>query len=374
MFVTESFNVMLDDLLNRIGEKLQISDTDHQMAETRYHAIGDWLSAEGSSLAIYDPSIYSQGSLRIGTTVKPRAQEEFDLDLVCQIHADPQMFPNPVELLNRVEGRLREHGTYKNMLERKNRCVRINYANEFHMDILPACPDRFSGGTCLVVPDRDARNWKPSNPKGYAAWFENIAERPVSTASFKEIEPLPEQEALHLKATLKRAVQLIKRWRDIHYANEPELAPISIVLTTLAAQHYGGERSVNDALAVILRGIITNLPSNGRLVVCNPSNPKEDLSERWDTCPENYRAFVSGIVDFERQWIDVNEMRGTQLIERLKQLFGVNVTERAVKDQADFVERQRRGNGLGIHRTTGGIIGVTSPSSVSIRPNTFYGR
>lgn len=373
MFITESFDLMVDDLLHRIGEKLQLSATDHQTAETRYQAIGNWLSAEDSSLSVYDPQIYPQGSLRIGTTVKPRAQEEFDLDLVCKIQVDPQVFPNPIDLLNRVEARLQEHGTYKDMLERKNRCVRINYANEFHLDILPACPDRYAGGTCVVVPDREARSWKPSNPKGYAAWFEGIADR--SAISFrKEIEPLPEQEALLAKAPLKRAVQLIKRWRDVYYEDNPELAPISIVLTTLAAKHYGQEPSAGDAVTSILRGIVASIPSYGRLEVCNPSNPREDLSERWDECPENYRAFVSGIVEFERQWREVNDLRGAQLTDRLKQLFGVAPTESAIKDQADFIERQRRGNGLGIHSATGIIVSSNSPSSVSVRPNTFYGQ
>jgi hypothetical protein len=40
------------------------------------------------------------------------------------------------------------------------------------MDILPAIPDPSRGGTALLVPDHDAQSWKPSNPKGYAAWFD----------------------------------------------------------------------------------------------------------------------------------------------------------------------------------------------------------
>ena len=57
------------------------------------------------------------------------------------------------------------------MIELKNRCVRVSYATEFHLDILPACPDRYAGGTCVVVPDRKVQHWKASNPKGFAQWF-----------------------------------------------------------------------------------------------------------------------------------------------------------------------------------------------------------
>lgn len=169
MFFTESFNFQLDDLLERICVKLQITPTQHELAEERYNAIGSWLEVPGTPLAAAKPIIYSQGSLRIGTTVRPLAHEEYDLDLVCQLQIDLQRVKNPVVLLDAVEQRLKQHDTYKNMLERKNRCIRVKYANEFHLDILPACPDLTSGNGCVMVPDREAKEWKASNPKGYAA-------------------------------------------------------------------------------------------------------------------------------------------------------------------------------------------------------------
>ncbi len=42
MLITESFHAQLDDLLERIGIKLQLSPTQHQLAEDRYMAIADW--------------------------------------------------------------------------------------------------------------------------------------------------------------------------------------------------------------------------------------------------------------------------------------------------------------------------------------------
>jgi hypothetical protein len=217
MLLTQSFSYQFDDLLTRICSKLQISPTQHQLAETRYHAIGEWLSADGSRLAKYNPQIYAQGSLRIGTTVKPLFAQEYDLDLVCEIHVDPLLFPNPVELLNLVEGRLREHQIYNEMIERKNRCIRINYAGDFHLDILPACPDTASGATCVVVPDREARCWKHSNPKGFASWFDATAAE-VRPEFKRFAEPLPEQVAAEDMVVLKLVVQLLKR--DVHYYQE----------------------------------------------------------------------------------------------------------------------------------------------------------
>src|SRR2546421_3670556 len=174
MVVAISPMTQLDDLLDRIGIKLQLSPTAYDLTVVRYGAIADWLRAEGSPLAEYELEIYPQGSLRIDTTVKLRGRKEFDLDFVCEFRVDPSVFRDPIKLLDMIEARLRAHGTYKHMVERKNRCIRIMYANEFYMDILPACPSPsicLYGEHCVVVPDCAADDLKPSNPKGYALWY-----------------------------------------------------------------------------------------------------------------------------------------------------------------------------------------------------------
>ena len=372
MFITESFTLQLDDLLQRICIELQIPPSQHSQAEDRYITIGRWLSADGSALADYDPIIYPQGSLRIGTTVKPLARQEFDLDLVCELRADWRLFKPAVKLLNMVEARLKEHEIYRKMYERKNRCIRLCYANDFHLDILPACPDKLSGGTCLVVPDREANDWKPSNPKGYAGWFEAKAVYTVPT--FKQaIEPLPDHEEVYEKPPLKRVVQLLKRWRDIAYARTPELAPISIVLTTLAASHYRQQDSVYSALVQIVDGIIASIPATGRLKVCNPSNEKEDLSERWDDS-KMYQAFVVGIVDLRKQLLLLGQQKNMiDGAEILQQLFGKEFIEKAFTKQAKAIEGARSVHRLAVAKSTGTIISVVTPNSTPIRQNTFYG-
>ena len=105
--------------------------------------------------------------------------------------------------------------------------------------------------------------------------------------------PYPTTNQLTEKTALQLAVQLVKRWRDIYFASTPDLAPISIVLTTLAGQHYAGEPSPMEALSRVVSSILGALPPFGRLYVLNPMNPLEDLSEKWDDDPRRYPAFVS---------------------------------------------------------------------------------
>ena len=371
MIVTESFDLQLSDLLNRVGIKLQITPTQHELAELRYLEIGKWLSAPGNPLAQYAPQIYPQGSLRIGTTALPPGRRKYDLDFVLGMDWDWKHVSNPVLLLDRLEARLREHGTYSAMVERKNRCIRIQYANQFHLDIVPACPDILSGGTCVVVPDRAAHAWIPSNPKGYADWFEGRSKVSVFEMAEK-IEPLPDWEPHQSKSPLCRTVQLLKRWRDIRYARTPDLAPISIVLTTLAGHYYGGEELVDQALERIVDHIVAALPSVGRLIVLNPRNPKEDLSERWKNLAM-YQAFVSGIRELQTTLAQLrreHNMTKVQIV--LQNLFGEELAKTVLMEQAKAIDTFRTGKRLGVTRGSGTLAGI-SVLSVPVKKNTFYG-
>lgn len=376
-YFTDSFQSQLDDLLHRICIKLQISKSQYESAETHYKAVANWLEKGNNLLSGADVDIYPQGSLRLGTTVRPLASQEYDLDLVCEIDLD-WCRTDPLKVLGAVEKRLRENKSYAKMIERKNRCIRLTYAQQFHMDILPACPaDPLEEDGNLKVPDRRAQSWKDSNPKGYAEWFE---ERSIPLGSLvvkAEVEPLPDQESVEQKPPLKRVVQLIKRHRDIYFESKPDLAPISVVLTTLAGMNYGGEASVNESMLHVLQGILGSIRSaRGRLKVLNPTNPAEDLSERWDSVGTLYPAFVDFIDTFHSRWRKINELRGLELADRLKQMFGEAVTTEAIEEQVKAIEKARQAGMLRITTGSSGVgvlTGAKGSHALPVKDNTFYG-
>lgn len=369
------FDVQLDDLLQRICEKLQISYTQQEQAEDRYEAVGAWLSDDSSLLAAATPRIYPQGSLLIGTTVKPQAKQEYDVDLVCELNLDWEQH-DPVQILNVIELRLREKKQYEALVERMNRCIRLSYANEFHMDILPACPDCRKNHGCVKVPDRKAGDWKDSNPKGYAEWFEERSRQYFAVLEKAAIEPLPEPEPASRKSPLKRSVQLIKRHRDIYFKDSPELAPLSIILTTLAAWCYRGQASVNDSLSLILQEIVRGIPDDTeRLIVRNPTNHDEDFSEKWDQNPDLYESFVEWVRAFHVIWRKVNGTKGIHNVSKiLKEMFGETVTNIALKEQAEFMEKSRKADSLRLMAATGTLTTMSSPVSIPVKRNTFHGQ
>ncbi|MCU0548430.1 MAG: nucleotidyltransferase [Leptolyngbya sp. Prado105] len=369
------FLTALDKLLQIICQKLQLTKTQYRLAEEHYRAVGRWLEQEGSILAPYRPIIYPQGSLPMGTTNKPLSREEYDLDFVCELLIDWRR-TNPIDLLSKVEFRLREHDDYRSRIERKNRCVSLKYAHDFHLDIVAACSNSALGEGQIRVPDRELKSWRDSNSKQYIAWFDRIAETyAVSARCLDHAEPLPQQESLEEKAPLRCAIQLMKRCRDLTFTGEKSgLAPASILLSTLCAECYQGQESVSEAIFGILQGICYRIANTkGRLQVWNQANQVlEDLGERWDRNPCAYQEFVIWIGEFSRLWEQLMNTRGHAAIAGiLAILFEENLTQAAMRDSANWVDQGRLAGQLGMVPKTGAL--TNRPCPIVVPKNTFYG-
>lgn len=369
-FVVPAASPALDELLALICDELQITAARHKDAEDRYHKIAEWLDAEDSPLRRFSPTIYPQGSMAIGTTVKPVGRIEHDLDMVCEFRADLSFLKDAMFVLNSLEARLKAHHQYKLMLKRKKRCVTVEYANEFHLDILPAKPDAAAGAECVVVPDRKLECWMPSNPRGFAQWFLGRAALRIGYATDKAAAaaaPIPSQERTENKAVLKLAVQLWKRWRDVRYGTSSQ-APRSIILTTLAGLHYGGEQSVVEALILILARVSASIPTTGRLVVQNPMNRDEDFSESWNDA-STYRAFLDGLRELQDQLLALLPLRGPELAKALERLFG-DYVKPAYDKHTERISAARQNHTLKV-----GALGAltTSAAGIAVKPNTFFG-
>jgi len=369
----------LDFLLFDVSDTLQLSPTQHQKAEDRYHSIAKVIGAANSPFRFWGSNIYSQGSMRLRTTVKP-LENPHDLDLVCEFDVS-SIDVNPMLLLDDMFALFNDHGVYGGMVTKKNRCVRIEYKDEFWLDILPACRDDHNGGTCIQVPDRDFRHWKPSNPIAYADWFKNASRRIIVKFSDSRrelviaeatVEPLPALQATEEKTILQLVVQLLKRWREIHYANS-DYPPISIVLTTLAADLYTGQQSISTALLEVLDGMVARLDAahaqGKRLAVPNPVHREEDFSERWDSCPEGYLAFNDGIRMFAEAWREVCKTQGNPG-KLAKGLFG-QVIDEAILRETRMMQADRSNSLLGI-APTGRIVSAAAAVAPMIR-NTNHG-
>jgi len=187
---------VLDDLA---GE-LDISASDYKRAVESYTAVGNWLEdgyREAYPTSTAEPKIYPQGSMRLGTVVRPikkGRKADFDVDLVCELQTKKAVV-SPSSVKKQVGDRMKANGTYEKLAKEGKRCWTLEYAHKdgigFHMDILPCVPDpdkgirifvehmrnpdadiQFTGTTAAITHrEEDRYEWRSSNPKGYAEWF-----------------------------------------------------------------------------------------------------------------------------------------------------------------------------------------------------------
>lgn len=331
---------LLDDLVSQV----EVPESAYTKAEERYHSLGEWLCSKEAESHEYEPSVFPQGSFRLGTAIKPLNEaEEYDLDIACElmtgIDQESHSQKEVKDLVGRDIKRYKEKYGIQKPIEEKHRCWCMEYSDKvnFHMDIVPCIPDgdsaksrlveamtitgiqltaasNLSSSAILITDDRheDYRDkpsfWQMSNPEGYAKWFESRMELTkgegrgmVCEAS---VEPLP---VFQRKKTLQKVVQLLKRHRDNMFKDNPDSKPISIIITTIAGASYDGSQDLIDAIPPVLSGLQQVAASNVDSIP-NPVNPDENFADKWtrEDCAnlhlkENFKTWVRQVsVDFSQ--------------------------------------------------------------------------
>lgn len=375
-------------VLDEMMGELEITPSQRELAQRRYEAAGAWLAESGNTL-LRNLFIYLQGSTALGTTVKPIGSNEHDVDLVA--HRPSYASIEPAELKKVIGDRLRENGHYAPLLEEMPRCWRLVYANEFHMDITPAIPNPASGNGGELVPDKAMRCWKASNPKGYRQEFERRAAiKPQirlrklqfdSTRADGNVESYP--QATGFKGILRRIVQIAKRHRDIQFlGQETCLAPISVIITTLAAwaYEYCVTRNVYDSELDLACDVIRHMPSfiEERLVaghrqwfIWNDTTEGENFAEKWNSDPRRAEAFFAWQ---RRLSADLDALSAVEGMDRLnkslRDSFGQAPVDKVFDRMTDEVSSARRAGLLGVAPAVGLSVAATA---TQVRANTFFG-
>ena len=309
-------------LLVEVAKELDISPTNYKLAVSRYESVGSWLNDGDYDGFTGKVNIYPQGSFRLGTVVRPvreQIEKDYDIDLVCEFEEKPNT-TQAGTIKHRVGNRLKEHETYKSLLDEEGRrCWTLLYAEKdgagFHLDVLPSSGFSSINYSPISITHKEDEqySWASSNPKGYAAWFEErnvnayrlvvLEQKRMISNSFSDVyanvDDVPDQL---IRTPLQRVVQIMKRHRDMRFNGNQKYAPISMIMTTLAAHLYNNETDIFEALTNIVnklsahtsllenklmvdhqlsaRGLIKRL-ANGSWYIGNPTNPDENFADRW---------------------------------------------------------------------------------------------
>jgi hypothetical protein len=309
-----------------LSDELDIPRSYYEAAAKRHQSLGEWLGRPGSAFEKLSPKVHPQGSFRYGTVIRPISGEgTYDLDQVVVLGGLDTTAISQAELKRVFGDEIAAYAKANRMLapESKHRCWRLNYRGDvsFHIDSVPSVPagrdtyaslervgvsQPWAARAVAITDDRhpDYRTrggvWLTSNPRGFARWFESRAALgrtlPLEKSARAEVEAVPPYA---WRTPLQRSIQILKRHRDVMFANQPELAPISMIITNLAAHAYRGEQDVAVALSNIVRDMESFVRDQWPKVP-NPTHPSEDYADKWRLRPDlklemNFRLWMARV-------------------------------------------------------------------------------
>lgn len=295
------------DVLRHLAEDLDITHDQRALAEARYEDIGAWLA--GNGMIPRDVRLYPQGSFRIGTTNRDPVTGEFDVDIVSRVdYAKDEISQRD---LNEAVGEWLNAYHYARAAEnnplaplevvQKTRAWTLVYDN-FHVDVLPVVPD--GAGSDKSDPswltDKTLVRWQPTNPRGFATWFDATSaderqELRLSKAARQQVD-VDDLPYTSVKTTLQLTVQLLKRHRDNFFGDDPgEVAPPSIVMTTLASRAYERYSTGGGDIDTVVKTVVNSMPEfienrDGVVWIDNPVNKDENFADRYKDNPAKKEA------------------------------------------------------------------------------------
>ena len=196
-----------------------------------------------------------QGSHALGTIIRPVDDHEYDADLLVFVEYDPQKTPR--DYIDDVYRCLKGNQNYSDKVHRKKRCVVVDYAGDFHLDVVPCITYKGNQFIC----NRSTGKFEPTDGTGFRDWFNR-----------------KNQET---NGNLKLVTRILKHLRD----HKETLTAPSILLTTLignGVQDGEGDgcfKTLPDALLTVTTRINAFLQSNPFMPhIVNPALPSESFT------------------------------------------------------------------------------------------------
>jgi hypothetical protein len=265
MKLIKYFDAFLENAVNLNPSRMDLLDT-------RTAAITDFLKHD----EVFGPLLKStvqQGSYAQKTIIRPRADRTFDADLL--LHLDPMPDWAACDYVGKLYTALGRSAVYKDMRHRRTRCVYIDYADEFHVDLVPYVE---FGGRGYVTNNKTDQ-FEHTDPKGFTGW-------------------LKDQHRI-ADGHLIKAIRLLKYVRDITWGFSVK----SAILTTLVGERVGEIAKLLDTgcyadvpttLKTVVDALDDYLQQRSLLpAIVDPGGTGDRFDERWDQA--GYAAFRTKI-------------------------------------------------------------------------------
>lgn len=295
-----------ESLISSLLKRLELDEKERADAQQEYLTLANEI-ARKLDIPRHDVDVYPQGSMRTQTTISPRGTAKFDIDVVVELSGPKYQSGDSEQMFHAFGEALKGREALTGAPIARRRCWMLNYPNKpYYFDVTPAISDPTKQyGSGLRVRDPDTR-WSPSNPKEFAEWFTQAADKRFPFQMLqradglmearKSIDPLPD-EPVRIDDILRRSVQLMKLHRDNYYHFESEVRkdakPISVIIGTASTQAFediwqSRGHTFKSPIEVVL-AVVEDMPKyikqdgTGKYQVPNPMLPKENFADRWNS-------------------------------------------------------------------------------------------
>lgn len=306
MKLTNYFASFLEDTVN-------LTDAKITLLSDRVSAITSFLSGH-DVFGEYFIDVIPQGSYSHRTIITPIGGREYDADVLLALEEHPLWTPADytLELRRAFNG----SGIYKDMAHMRTRCVFVDYADPFHVDVVPFVVVRSS-----ITNNKGGVNgegcWQLSYPEDFTAWLESkyrIVGGGRLPAALRLLKYLRDSKgtfsikSVILTILVGEVVQPSKTWLDDTY-----YADLPTVLVHL----------LEDLNAYLLAN--PWLPSIG-----DPAGSGTKFSERWDQDGyANFRKWIDYYATKAREAYDATTVEAS--LTAWQAMFGPSFTKPATK-------------------------------------------
>jgi hypothetical protein len=246
--------------------------------------------------------IIPQGSYAHKTIIKPvRETDEFDADVLLYLTEFADWSAS--DYVEKLYKFFKDHPTYSDMVSRKTRCITINYANDFHIDIVPFI-ERHG---LKYITNRHENNFERTNPEKFTEWLD---ERNRIT-----------------KHHFVKVIRLLKYLRDY----KRTFSVKSIILSTLVGEQVNEVALMENAhcyddVPTTLFTVINKLKAYVEInelmpTIADPGETGENFGDRWDQ--EGWANFRNKMIYYADKITEAyNETDKVKSLSKWQEIFG----------------------------------------------------
>jgi len=288
----------INDFDDFLKENVDLNNSRLETLKNRVKSVTDYLKDNYTGYRKYS----EQGSFAHKTIIKPvQDNDEFDADVIVMIR-DDGFSPNEFErdYIKETHSTLRNNGNYTDKLKLNSRCVTIDYAGDFHLDIVPCIELKDDFYIC----NRKEQTYEQTDGDGYKNWL--IEKNDVIGGN-----------------NFRKVTRLLKFLRD----HKDNFSVKSILLTTMLGNCINKIdkskcKDVPSTLFYITEELNNFLQNNTAMpTIINPVLSSEDFNRNWDE--KKYSNFRE---KFNLYWGKIedayNEKDHDASVKKWRKLFG----------------------------------------------------